>query len=133
MNTSAPPPPDSHAPPAPRASMPFPRLYDQPDATLLERARAGCQDSLNALLSRHWPPLAACARHSCGNCGFVEDLCQEAMLNIVRHLAEFRTERDFQPWARSFVSYEIRHCRRKCKKVGTHGLRCASDQIMREI
>lgn len=96
---------------------------------LVRRAQSGNLADLNLLLEENRPHLLRHARGCCGDCGLAEDLCQETCLKVVARLSELRQPEAFAAWARGILTNEIRHCRRKCRKVGTAGQEIGTDQI----
>ena len=69
------------------------------DLPLVEAARAGDRDALDALLRRHYDRLYALCRRLTGNDADALDATQDALLAIVRGLPRFHAGARFSTWA----------------------------------
>jgi RNA polymerase sigma-70 factor (ECF subfamily) len=82
------------------------------DEALLEAARAGQRDAIEALLERHEPQIYGFARRMCGRPEDARDVLQETLLAAFKGLPEFRGEANLSTWlfqvARSFCSKTTR-------------------------
>ena len=82
------------------------------DEALLEAARAGQRDAIEALLERHEPQIYRFARRMCGRPEDARDVLQETLLAAFTGLPEFRGEANLSTWlfqvARSFCSKTTR-------------------------
>ncbi|NLV55945.1 MAG: sigma-70 family RNA polymerase sigma factor [Acidimicrobiales bacterium] len=76
---------------------PIPGTPD-PDADLLDAARAGDRDALDALLARHQETLYALCRRITGDPTDALDALQEAMIAIVRGLPRFDGRSKVSTW-----------------------------------
>lgn len=77
-------------------SRPFPA--DDPDADLLDAARAGDRAALDALLARHQETLYALCRRVTGDPTDALDALQESMIAIVRGLPRFDGRSKVSTW-----------------------------------
>jgi len=81
-------------------------VSDPSDTELLEAARAGAADALEALLRREEGRVYRFARRLCRHREDAEDVLQESLLAVARGLAEFRGASSLDTWlytiARSF-------------------------------
>src|SRR5690349_13619699 len=55
---------------------------EESDAALVAAARAGSKKALALLVTRHWPMLLALCRRTLGEHAIVDDVAQEAVLQI---------------------------------------------------
>ncbi|HUF33651.1 MAG TPA: sigma-70 family RNA polymerase sigma factor [Acidimicrobiales bacterium] len=74
-------------------------MGDATDVELVERARDGDQEALDALLRRHHDRIAALCHRMCGNAADAADATQEALIAIVRGLSRFDGRAAFSTWA----------------------------------
>jgi RNA polymerase sigma-70 factor (ECF subfamily) len=81
-------------------------MPDETDSELLERARAGRRDALEALLERFQPQVYRFGLKMCRNPQDAEDVLQETLLAAARGLGDFRGASSLSTWlftiARSF-------------------------------
>lgn len=70
-----------------------------PDGPLLDAARAGDRDALDALLRRHYDRIHALCRRLTGNDADALDATQDALIAIVRGLPRFHAGARFSTWA----------------------------------
>lgn len=78
---------------------PIAAVGDATDVELVERARDGDRDALDALLRRHHDRIAALCRRMCGNAADAADATQEALMAVVRGLPRFDGRAAFGTWA----------------------------------
>ena len=101
-----------------------PRLGDEaaePDAVLVERARAGDRKAFAALVRRHIRLVVAAARSSVG-AQEAEDLAQEVFIQAWRGLASLREPARFAAWLigieRRMAVYRLRRRKREEEVYG---------------
>jgi RNA polymerase sigma-70 factor, ECF subfamily len=70
------------------------------DHALVERARAGDLDAVEALLSRHQGAAYTAALRLLGEPADAEDVAQEALVKAYTRIAELRDGAGFAPWLR---------------------------------
>jgi len=83
------------------------RKLEEPDPEVVRRAAAGDGDSLYALLRLLQPPLFHLAVRMLRHRADAEDATQEALLRIVTHLGQFRSESRFSTWAWRIAVHRI--------------------------
>jgi RNA polymerase sigma-70 factor (ECF subfamily) len=76
---------------------------DRPDAALVDAARNGSEQALEALFRRHWRAAHRAAYLVCLDRSAAEDIAQEAFLAAVRSLHRFDQRRPFAPWLHRIV------------------------------
>lgn len=69
------------------------------DGVLIDAARRGDREALEALLRRHHDPIHQLCHRMCADRGDAEDATQEAMVAIVRGLARYDGRSRFSTWA----------------------------------
>jgi RNA polymerase sigma-70 factor (ECF subfamily) len=69
------------------------------DVELVDAARAGHPDALDALLRRHHPRLRALCQRLTGSPADADDACQEALIALARGLPRFDGRSTFATWA----------------------------------
>lgn len=81
-------------------------IPDTSDEDLLEAARKGDAESLEALITRYQPRVLRFGSRMCGDSEDAQDVAQETLLTMARSLREFRGESSVSTWlytiARSF-------------------------------
>ena len=75
------------------------RKLSEPDPEVIRRAAAGDSDALYALLRALQEPIFGLAVRMLRHRADAEDATQEALLRIVTHLGQFRSESRFSTWA----------------------------------
>jgi hypothetical protein len=75
------------------------RKLQDPDPEVIRRAAAGNSDALYALLRALQEPIFGLAVRMLRHRADAEDATQEALLRIVTHLGQFRSESRFSTWA----------------------------------
>src|SRR4051812_12899789 len=68
------------------------------DAALVDAARAGSRDAVEALFHRHWRRLYRAAYLICRDAAAAEDLAQESFLAALAALHRFDRRRPLGPW-----------------------------------
>ena len=68
------------------------------DAALVEAARAGSREAVEALFHRHWRRLYRAAYLICRDAAAAEDIAQESFLAALRALDRFDRRRPLGPW-----------------------------------
>ena len=69
-----------------------------PDKVLIEMAVAGRSDCFSVLVDRHLPAVRRHLRAMVPNESDQEDVLQEVLLKVWRHLADFRLECNLRTW-----------------------------------
>jgi RNA polymerase sigma-70 factor (ECF subfamily) len=98
-----------------------PELNACDDSVLIEQILAGRTESFNALMERHIAALRRCITSMVGNLAEAEDIVQEVLLKVWRHLAAFRAESSFRTWMNRIAvnealqSYRRSKCRPTCQ------------------
>lgn len=132
-----------------RVSFPHPShavSSDSPESTLvlLEQIRAGDQAALDLLLARYRPLLARWARgrlpHGVRDLSDTEDLVQETIIGVLRHLDhfEFRGEGALHAYLRRAMLNRIRdelrrHSRRGSAETLDERFVCAEDSPLEQV
>jgi RNA polymerase sigma-70 factor, ECF subfamily len=68
------------------------------DAALVDAARAGSREAVEALFHRHWRRLYRAAYLICRDAAAAEDIAQESFLAALRALDRFDRRRPLGPW-----------------------------------
>jgi RNA polymerase sigma-70 factor, ECF subfamily len=68
------------------------------DAALVDGARAGSREAVEALFNRHWRRLYRAAYLICRDAAAAEDIAQESFLAALRALDRFDRRRPLGPW-----------------------------------
>jgi RNA polymerase sigma-70 factor (ECF subfamily) len=89
---------------------------DPDEAALIERAQAGDEAALEALLSRHEGRILRFARQACGHEADAEDVLQETLLTMVGALPGFRGEAALDTWLFTVARRACLHRRRKAAR-----------------
>lgn len=77
---------------------------DRSDRRLLQAARRGDPDAVEALIQRHWDRAHRIAYGILGDTHWAEDVTQEAMLSVIGNIGRFDPYRPFGPWLHKVVS-----------------------------
>jgi len=87
------------------------------DSILIEQVLAGRTECFDALIDRHIVALKKCIASVVGNVAEGEDVLQEVLLKVWRHLAGFRAESSFRTWMNRVAVNEAlqAHRRSKCR------------------
>jgi RNA polymerase sigma-70 factor (ECF subfamily) len=75
------------------------------DATLVSRAKAGELAAFEELVQRHEGAVYSLARRILQNQHDAEDITQQAFVNALEHLPEFRQEATFGTWIQRIATY----------------------------
>src|SRR3954454_23171016 len=68
------------------------------DAALVDAARSGSREAVEALFHRHWRPLYRAAYLICRDAAAAEDIAQESFIAALRALDRFDRRRPLGPW-----------------------------------
>lgn len=82
---------------------------------LIERAKAGDAAALEALLARVAPAVQRFGRRMCGNEHDSDDVLQDTLVNVARHLSEFEGRSSFTSWVFAIARSACSHRRRGAK------------------
>jgi RNA polymerase sigma factor (sigma-70 family) len=86
---------------------------DPEDALLVERARRGQKDALEALIAKHQQWIYNLALRMVGNPDDARDVTQEMLIKIVTHLASFEGRSSFRTWLYRIVVNHVLTMKRK--------------------
>ncbi len=75
-----------------------------PERRLLQRARRGSGEAVEALIERHWDRAHRIAYGIVGDPHAAEDVTQEAMLSVLRNVGRLDPHRPFAPWLHKVVT-----------------------------
>jgi RNA polymerase sigma-70 factor (ECF subfamily) len=84
-----------------------------PDKVLIEMAVAGRSDCFSVLVDRHLPAVRRHLRAMVPNEPDQEDILQEVLLKVWRHLADFRLECNLRTWMIKIAINEVRQWYRR--------------------
>jgi len=93
-------------------------LEQRPDEELVELARCGDKEAMNALLTRHRNRMFGWARNITRDAHLAEDVVQEALVRAFLKLATLTDVRRFLPWLQTIVRNSARM---KLRRGGPHG------------
>jgi RNA polymerase sigma-70 factor (ECF subfamily) len=82
---------------------------------LIERAKAGDAAALETLLARVAPAVQRFGRRMCGNEHDSDDVLQDTLVNVARHLSEFEGRSSFTSWVFAIARSACSHRRRGAK------------------
>jgi RNA polymerase sigma-70 factor, ECF subfamily len=94
------------------------------DSALIQRVLAGQTDCFEVLINRHLPAVRARVRLMAPNTADVEDILQEILLKVWRHLSTFQSQSSFRTWITRVAinevlqSYRRRQRRPICQTFG---------------
>jgi len=78
------------------------------DEALMARAQAGCDDAFDALIHRHYQPIANFAARMTGRPDLAPDVAQHVFAVIYQQRRRYRQSGAFRPWLYTIAR---RHCR----------------------
>ena len=89
------------------------------DSVLIEMILAGQAEYFNVLMDRHLAALGKCVASMVRNVAEREDLLQEVVIKVWRHLASFRSESSFRTWANRVAVNEVlqSYRRQRCRPL----------------
>ena len=93
------------------------------DNVLIKRALAGEPECFTVLASRHLPAVRRHVHSLLPKATDPEDLCQDVLLKVWRHLAAFRSQSSFRTWMtrvainEALQSYRREKCRPTCQVI----------------
>jgi len=90
------------------------------DEQLLAQARLDDRAALGELLTRHHPRLLGLCRAMIGQ-SLADDVCQDAMVSIIRGLPNFAGHAAFSTWA-TRIAINACHARRRSEKTRLGGI-----------
>ena len=95
------------------------RLAVFEDSTLIKMALAGQDECFMVLMDRHMAVIRRRIRWMVSNGTDLDDLLQEVLLKVWRHLSTFRSESSFRTWMTRVAINEVRmsHRRDRCRPV----------------
>lgn len=85
---------------------------DEDDATLCERAAAGCEQSFVALFQRYYAAVHGFLYRLVWNASEAEDIAQETFIKAARSLGQFGGRASFKNWLYSIAMNTLRDNRR---------------------
>src|SRR5580704_3070573 len=94
------------------------------DSTLIKLALEGQTECFAVLMDRHLIAIRKRIASMVGNSTDAEDLLQEVLLKVWRHLSTFRSESSFRTWMtrvainEALQSYRRERCRPLCQTAG---------------
>jgi RNA polymerase sigma-70 factor (ECF subfamily) len=97
------------------------------DAELVERAKAGDFDALEALATRHEQQIYSLALRMLRQPQDAEDVVQQTLLSLVENLKGFRAESSFTTWLMRIATNAALKIIRKRRGLNTVSLEAASD------
>jgi RNA polymerase sigma-70 factor (ECF subfamily) len=83
------------------------------DSALIKMALAGQTECFAVLMNRHLPAVRRRIRAIVQNSTDAEDVVQEVLLKIWRHLSTFRSESSFRTWMTRVATNEALQCYRR--------------------
>jgi RNA polymerase sigma-70 factor (ECF subfamily) len=98
------------------------------EATLLGRARAGDREAQDALLRLHFADVYQLAVRILGDGDLAEDATQDAMLNALRGIGQFRGDASFRTWLLRVALNAARSLARRRGRRREVGLQAAENQ-----
>jgi RNA polymerase sigma-70 factor, ECF subfamily len=94
-----------------------PPLASFEDSVLIELALAGQSECFTVLMDRHLVAVKRCIASMVRNAADSEDLVQEVVLKVWRHLSTFRSESSFRTWLiRVAINEALQSYRRERRK-----------------
>jgi len=77
------------------------------DSALIQQALAGQSECFEVLINRHLPAIRARVRLMAPNRADVEDILQEILLKVWRHLSKFQSRSSFRTWITRVAINEV--------------------------
>ena len=77
------------------------------DSTLIKLALAGQAECFTALMDRHLAPIKRRIGSTAPNAADADDILQEVLLKVWRHLSTFRSESSFRTWMTRVAMNEV--------------------------
>lgn len=91
-----------------------PSLATYEDRTLVELALAGQVECFSVLMNRHKAAVRRRIRSMVRNATDADDVLQEVLLKVWKHLSTFRSESSFRTWmTRVAINEALQNCRRE--------------------
>lgn len=97
------------------------------DAPLVQRARAGDVSAFEELANRHERRVFTLALRMMGNETDAEDITQQAFLNALEHLNDFREEAKFSTWLMRIATFAALRVLRKRRGLPTVSLEAETE------
>ena len=91
----------------------FMDALDQSDETLVHLAQEGDRAALDSLLTRYHGRLLRFGTRLCSSSQAADDVAQDTMLEVVKHIRDFRGESKFSTW---LFTIARRACLRRHRK-----------------
>lgn len=85
------------------------------DSALIQLALEGQTECFTVLTNRHLPAVKRCICAMVPNAHDREDLLQEALLKVWRHLSSFRSQSSFRTWMTRVAINEVRQSYRRAR------------------
>lgn len=106
-------------------------MHDESDNVLLERARAGDADAIEALLERHQAQVYRFGMKMCRDPEDAKDVLQETLLSMARGIRDFRGASSLSTWLYTIArSYCIK--KRRKSKFAPEGERSLDTEMLAE-
>jgi RNA polymerase sigma-70 factor (ECF subfamily) len=91
------------------------------DSALIQRALAGQSECFEVLINRHLPAVRARVCLMAPNAADVEDILQEILLKVWRHLSTFQSQSSFRTWiTRVAINEVLQSYRRRQRRPICH-------------
>lgn len=103
------------------------RPLEEPEGSLIERARHGDADAYGELVRRFQTLAFRTAYLVLDDAGEAEDAAQEGLMRAYRALGRFRAGTAFRPWLLAIVANAARNRRRSSQRREQLALRAAAD------
>ena len=94
-----------------------PSLVTYEDCALVELALEGQVECFSVLMDRHLAVVRRRIRSMVRNAADADDLLQEVVLKVWKHLSTFRSESSFRTWmTRVAINEALQNCRRERRR-----------------
>lgn len=100
-----------------------------PDGELVDRARAGDETAMNALVTRHHETVYRVALSITRDVDRAQDVAQDAFLKAFRGLDRFRGDAPFRSWLLTITSNEARTSLRRVRRRREQALHPGDDFV----